>query len=221
MAVCEPKRQKSRSGEVLVGDRAYGSRGGIAGAVAAGAQVIVRISLASTPLRARSGERIDLLAVSRPLKVGRCLDLDVETVPDTKKGIPSTPGRLLIVRKEPAIAERERRKAQREAAKKGHKHKPETGESAEYTFLYTTLQREQADAQTVFFAYRHRWQIEKLFKRAKGIVSLGETQSRDKALCSTVILAKLLAMLLIEKIRGAFSPWGYGIPRNLKHLENL
>ncbi len=208
-------------GEALVADRAYGSRAGIAGAVAAGAEVIVRITLAGTPLRWPSGERIDLLAVSRPLKVGQCLDLDVETIPDPKKGIPSIPGRLIVVRKEPAKAERERRRARRESAKKGHKQKPETGESAEYTFIFTTLRRDRGDAATVLSVYRHRWQIEMLFKRAKGIVSLGETQARDKALCATVILAKLLAMLLIERIRGAFSPWGYGIPRNPEPLESL
>jgi hypothetical protein len=210
-----------RNGEVLVADRAYAGRAGIAKAVEAGAQVIVRISVSSTPLRSPSGTRVDLLSVSRTLKVGECLDLDVETIPDTKKGIPSVPGRLIVIRKEPGLAEKERKKARREAAKKGQRQRPETGESAEYTFLFTTLTRQQADAQKVLSAYRHRWQIEMLFKRAKGIVGLGETQARDKELCVTMILAKLLALLLVEKMRSAFSPWGYDLPRKAEPVENL
>jgi len=210
-----------RDGEVLVADRMYATRAGLAGAASCGARVIVRLALTSVPLSRPSGLRVNLLELCSSLRVGQFIDIDVQTVPDPKKGIVSAPGRLIVVRKEPEAAERERNKARRESVKKGRQQRPETGEAAEYTFLFTTLNRELADAAAVLVAYRHRWQIEMYFKRAKGIVGLGETLARDRELCYTVILAKLLALLLIEKIRGAFSPWGYGIPRTRQPVADL
>jgi len=208
-------------GEILVGDRIYASRSGIAKVVETGGHVIVRMSITSTPLRDPNQERINLLELARPLKVGQYFDVDVETIPDKRKGIVSIPGRLLVVRKEPEAAERERKKATRESIKKGHQIRYETGESAEYTFIFTTLNRAAVDAETILKAYRHRWQIEMYFKRAKGIVGLGETLARDHELTRAVILAKLISMLLIDRLRSDFSPWGYGIPRRDQSLAIL
>ncbi len=69
-------------------------------------------------------------------------------------------------------------------------------------------------------ALRHRWQIEILFKRAKGIVGLDNVHARDPDLAATVIPAKLVAILLIQKIQEAFSPWGYALPRKAQPLAS-
>jgi hypothetical protein len=87
------------SGSVLVGDRAYASRAGISKARAAGIDVLVRLNLTALPLQMPDGSRIDLLAVSRGLKVGEVLELDVATVPVQKPEVPSVPGRLIVIRK--------------------------------------------------------------------------------------------------------------------------
>jgi hypothetical protein len=209
-----------KKGQTIVADRGYRSRNEIAKAHVGGAKLIIRIGASGTPLIWKDGSSVDIMAQARTLKVGEFLDMDVFTAPNSPQGLPSVPGRLIILRKEPAAAERERKKARREAAKKGRKQRPETSDSAEYTFIFSTLPKEDTTAETVLLAYRHRWQIEMLFKRGKGVVSLGETLARDKELCSSVILAKLLAMLLMDRIKSSFSPWGYGIPRKSKPLAD-
>lgn len=209
------------SGSVLVGDRAYASRAGISKARAAGIDVLVRLNLTALPLQMPDGSRIDLLAVSRGLKVGEVLELDVATVPVQKPEVPSVPGRLIVIRKEPALAARERARAQREARKKKRKLKDTTGESAEYMFLFTTLKREEAGTATLLAAYRHRWQIEMLFKRTKSISGLDEVHARDPDLAAVVVLARLAGILLVQKIQEAFSPWGYGMPRKAQSMASL
>jgi len=157
---------------------------------------------------------------ARTLKVGEVLDLDCQVVPDERRGIDSIQGRLIIVKRELGIADRERARRKAEAKKKGQKVKDDTGEAADYVFLFTTLLRENADPQSILEAYRHRWQIEMLFKRLKSIVGLDQVHARDPDLAKVVILAKLVSILLIQKIQGDFSPWGYGVPRRTKPLAS-
>jgi len=204
------------AGCVYVGDRGYGYRPGVGAVHEAQALVLVRVSLNSLPIRTKDGPQINLLEVSRPLRVGETLDLDVETIPMKKGGIPSIPGRLVVLRKSPEQAEKERKTRQAEAKKKGQKLKASTGESAQYLFLFTTLSREEADPSAILSTYRHRWQIEMLFKRLKSITGLDCIKARDPALASVVILAKLVAILLIQAIQGDFSPWGYALPRRIQ-----
>jgi len=88
------------------------------------------------------------------------------------------PGRICAVRKSKEAAERAKSKAIRESTKKGFKTKPETIESAEYIFVFTTLNA-NISASTILEMYRGRWQIELVFKRLKSILGLGHLKKVD------------------------------------------
>jgi hypothetical protein len=195
------------SGDVVVADRGYPSRKALHAVSETGAQVVIRIHPGSVPMRAVDGSKVDPLDLAGALEVGGILDVAVETSP--RRDVPAVRGRLVAIRKAPEAMMRERRRLKRRAKEDRRKVGAAAVAASRFVFLFTTLTQEQADAATILEAYRMRWQIEMLFKRAKGIVSLGELAAKDHALCEATVLAKLVTMLLIQAFEAAFSPWGY------------
>jgi Transposase DDE domain len=208
------KQYPLEAGEVVVGDRGYAHRQGIAVATAAGALVIVRLCWQTVPLQRRDGTAFDLLAHLRALEAGEIGEWAVQTAP-AKDGTPSVPGRLIAVRKSPQAAEKSRRKLLAAARKKGKTPDARTLEAADYVFTFATVPEEQWAAPAVLELYRFRWQIELAFKRLKGVLALDEMAAKDPALCRTFLCIKLLGALLVEQLSHHwvdFSPWGYGSP---------
>ncbi len=207
-------------GDLVVADRGYSHRPGIAAAARAGADLIVRLNWYNVPLLDAAGEPFVILAALRTLSPGEVGEFAVQTAPDPKAGLPAVRGRFLAIAKSAAAAEEARRKLRRQAKKKGKTPSKETLEAAGYVFLFTTLPAEQLDSCQALELYRFRWQIELAFKRMKGILALDELAARDEALARTTLLTRLLSALLVEELSGAalkavpFSPWGYGSPRS-------
>lgn len=202
-------------GDVLLGDRIYGERRGIAGVVASGGDVVVRISWQNMPLQNPDGTTFDILEHARALGQTEPGEWAVKTAPCAKKGIVSVSGRLVALRKSQAAAERERRKVRKQYSKKGRTPDKRTFEACDYILVFTTLMPSEASAQEALELYRFRWQIELVFKRLKSILHMDQMAARSDELCRTFLLAKLLAALLVEDLGsrvGAFSPWGYGRP---------
>ena len=194
-------------GDLLVADQGYPSRSRLAEVRARGAHFAVRFHSANLPLQDESGCRIDPFELCAGLKVGQILDVPVSTV--AVKGIPCVSGRLVALRK---TDEQARGHMDRRRKNSGKKPSVQAELAARYVMVFTSLAAGQADSRTVLEAYRLRWQIEMAFKRAKGVVSLGETAARDMELCEAKILAKLLLLLLIQAFEIAFFPWGYPLP---------
>src|SRR5712692_4854448 len=208
------KQYPLAAGELVVGDRGYAHRQGIAAATAAGALVIVRLCWQTVPLQRRDGTPFDLLAHLRALEAGEIGEWEVQTAP-AKDGTPAVPGRLIAVRKSPQAAETSRRKLRAAARKKGKTPAARTLEAAAFVFAFTTVPGEQLAAPAVLEVYRFRWQIELAFKRLKGLLALDEMTAKDPALCRTFLCIKLLGALLVEQLSHHwvdFSPWGYGAP---------
>src|SRR6266851_4802036 len=153
------KQYPLAAGELVVGDRGYAHRQGIAAATAAGALVIVRLCWQTVPLQRRDGTPFDLLAHLRALEAGEIGEWEVQTAP-AKDGTPAVPGRLIAVRKSPQAAEKSRRKLLAAARKKGKTPAARTLEAAEYVLAFTTVPEEQLAAPAVLELYRFRWQIE-------------------------------------------------------------
>lgn len=121
------------------------------------------------------------------------------------------PGRVCALKKSKEAADKARIKALRENGKKGHPVKPETLESAEYVFVFTTLPR-TFSAKTALEMYRGRWQIELTFKRLKSIIGLGHLRKTDVEGAQAWLHGKLLVAFLMEALIVAgerFFPWGY------------
>lgn len=208
------KQYPLEEGEIVVGDRGYAHRQGIAAAAGAGARVIVRLTWQGVPLQQRDGGPFELLAQLGGLQPGEVGEWEVRTAP-AQDGTPAVPGRLMAVRKSPQAAETARRKLLAAARKKGRTPDARSLAAADYIFVFTTVAAGELAAAAVLEVYRFRWQIELAFKRMKGLLALDEMAAKDPALCRLFLCIKILGALLVEQLSHHwvdFSPWGYGCP---------
>jgi hypothetical protein len=202
------RRLPVEPGDIVLGDRGYCHREGVAHVVAAGGDVVVRLNASSFPLRDTEGERLDLLATLRTLR-----DLEPGSWPVSFEAQGRRwPARLCAIRKSPEAAERARQKILKLASKKSKVVQPGTLEAAEYIFVLTTPGLETFSAAEVLDLYRARWQVELAFKRMKSLFGVGHLPKYDPLSARAWLHAKLLAVLIVERLGHEvrfFSPWGF------------
>ena len=197
-------------GDVVLADRGYSHRRGVAHVLGTGADVLVRLNSASFPLTGIEGKEFDLLVHLRRLRGVTPREWPVEFVHEGKRHRL----RLCALRKSKVAAEQAKLKATRTATKKGKKVRARTLEAAEYVFVLTSLPFAEVDTARILELYRARWQIELVFKRMKTLMRLGHLPKYSDASSRAWIEGKLLAVLLIERLLGSakfFSPWGYDV----------
>lgn len=199
------------AGEILVGDRAYGTRGGMASVACRGGFFITRFAWPSVPLTTANGQPFSLFEALRSLPEAGPGEFHAEFVsPD---GHPIA-ARLVAIRKSEPAAEQARKKALRERTKKGRAAVDmRTLEAAGYFFVLTNLP-DAITAESVLQLYGLRWQIEMKFKTLKSVLHLGNVPARTDETLRVYICAKLLVALLIDSLVNeaeSFSPWGYPI----------
>jgi len=200
------KRSAVQKGDLLVADCGFARRDGIAHIVGGG-DVLVRLSLT---LKGEDGTPFPLLANLHSLSNTKIGDWDVWL----RKGESVIAGRVCAIKKSCAASERARRHAHRDSNRKGHTIRPQTLESAEYTFIFTTVDRGRLKAADILELYRGRWQIEMTFKRLKPIIAIGHLKKTDLEAAKAWIHGKLLVVFLIEALLAAAEesfPWGYYI----------
>lgn len=201
-------------GELVVADRGYAHRSGLAHVVEAGAHFLVRLNWATVPLRWRGGGQFDLLTAVRSLRDARPSEFNLEIQPSARDGVPAIPVRLLAVRKSQEATEEAQRKVLAEASKKVKKIQPQTLELAGYILVLTSTTASDLSVEHALETYRFRWQIELVFKRLKSLLFLDYLPAKDPELARTSLYSKLLAAILLEELTGsylAFSPWGFRI----------
>lgn len=195
-----------RAGDVILADRGYSHRAGVAWVLSQGGQVIVRHQGANFPLNEREGgQPFDLLPALRKL---------VEHQPGTWMVSFAFEGRvwpvwLHAVRKSAAAAERAKQELKRE---RGQTLQPETLELAEYVVVLTSLSPRELSAKQALGLYRGRWQIELIFKVLKSLLGIGELAKYDPDSGRAWMQAKLMTALLIERLEREarfLSPWGF------------
>ena len=203
------KRLPVEAGDILLGDRGYSTRQGVAHVVEAGGDVIVRLNSTSFPLLDSDGAAgFGLLKHLRTLRDHESGAWDVCFAAEGK----TYRARVCALRKSILAAERAKQSILREARKKHKQLKPETLEYAEYVFVLTTLDASTLSVEGVLDLYRSRWQIELCFKRLKSLLQLGHLPKRSDESARAWIQAKLLTVLLIEALLAQarfFSPWGF------------
>lgn len=201
------------TGDLLVADRGFGTRPNIKYATNHGGFVMTRINAVTLPLHLPEGGKFELLPHLRTLDCSKIGDWDVTVICNDGEKIN---GRLCAIKKSKEAALIAKEKASRESKKKGHSIKPETLESAEYIFLFTTLPR-TCSAAVVLETYRARWQVELVFKRLKSLLGLGHLRKMDPEGSKAWLHGKLFVALLIESMIACgetFSPWGYPTPKS-------
>lgn len=199
------------AGEILVGDRAYGMRGGMASVASQGAFFVVRFAWPSVPLTTADGQPFSLFEALRSLPEARAGEFRVHFLSPDGQPVAA---RLVAIRKSEPAAEQARKKALRERTKKGRAAVDiRTLEAAGYLFVLTNLP-DTITAQSVLDLYGLRWQIEMKFKTLKSVLHLGNVPARTDQALRVYICAKLLVALLIDSLlyeAESISPWGYPI----------
>lgn len=208
-------RLEIQAGDLILGDRGYCHRRGLAAVHQAGADFVVRINWQNLPLEDAQHQRVDLIELLESVEGSEAVEFDLTTVADPSQSIPSLPVRLIVVRKPPEAAEAERRRILREASRKGRTANPKTLRAAAFFFVLTSVPQSVLSAEKVLELYRLRWQIEMAFKRLKGLLHLGDLPVKDPQLAHGYLCAKLLAALMLEDLTQdflAFSPSGSAGP---------
>jgi hypothetical protein len=195
-------------GDLLLGDRTYGTPPGIAHVVGHGGSVLVRVNQKALPLFDARGRRFSLVAHLKALHVGEVGEWPA-WVHAKDRGIP---GRLVAVKRGRQAARCARRRLHRKAQRKQKRLSEQALFLAGYVFVWTTIPAGIMDSAQILELYRARWQIEWAFKRMKSIMGLGQLPKLSEASARAWIHGKLFVALLIERLLDAaehFSPWGY------------
>jgi len=199
-----------RPGDIVLADRGYAHRGGLAVVARAGAHFIVRLPWSNVPLETPQGEPFDLFGSLRGLPDASSEEFSVQFRSPEGELIPC---RLVATRRSEEEASKARQRALKERKKHG-KVDPRTLEAADYIFVLSNLPP-TISAASVLQLYQFRWQIEMKFKTLKSVLHLGNVPVRSPVLLRVYVTAKLLVALLIDELIGAaesFSPCGYPFP---------
>ena len=205
------KRIPVQQGDVILADRGYCHREGVAHVLRHDGDVIVRLNSTNFPLlEADKNIPFDIIAHLRRLRGHQAGEWSVRFDANDK----TWAARLCAIRKSRHAAERAKEKILQEASKKQTAVRPETLEFAEYTFVLTSLTGDVLNVEEVLDLYRARWQIELCFKRLKSLFQLGHVPKRSDASARAWIEGKLVTVRLIERLIDEakfFSPWGFEI----------
>lgn len=202
------RRVPVNRGDLLLGDRAYGTPPGVDHVVTRGGSVSVRVSHKSLPLYDAPGRPIPLVTRLKALRLGEVGEWPAWVhVRDREIA-----GRLIAVRLGRQAARRARSRSRRKAQRNQKRLSKAAVFLAGYVFVRTTIPADLIAAARVLEIYRARWQIELAFKRMKSIMGLGHLPKLSEASARAWIHGKLFVALLIERLLDAaehFSPWGY------------
>lgn len=202
------KRLPVQPGDLILGDRGYSHREGVAHIVDKGGDVIVRLNQKIFPMLDQNGAPFELLRNLRTLHEYEPGEWLIEFDASGKRYA----ARVCAVRKSPEAAQKAKEKLLKTAQKKGKSVSPDALEAAEYIFALTTVLQTEASATNVLELYRARWQIELAFKRLKSLLHAGHVPKYHAKSARAWIQAKLLTVLLIERLTeeaSFFSPWGF------------
>jgi Transposase DDE domain len=199
-------------GDLLIGDRGYGTKSGIHSVLERGANFIVRVRNKAMILKDRDGTVFNLLDHFRPLEIGQVGDWTVFYTMNGKQ----VPIRLIAIKKSPEATAYAIKQVKREMIKKQKLLNEETLELHGYFFVLTSLSKAILFAERILFLYRMRWQVELAFKRLKSIMGLGHLPKTDPVSARAWLHGKLVVAMLVQMIESegrSFSPWGYPFSR--------
>ena len=204
-----------KKGDLLIGDRGYGSIAGINYVIENDGDFLVRIRNKAFKLLKNENEEFCLLENSRKLDYGEIGDFDV-FYKSSKNQLQKI--RLCAIKKSPEVAERSKKAAIREMKKNQRTLNEETIELHGYIFVITSVQRNVLSAKEILSLYRMRWQVELAFKRLKSILGLGHLPKTDPESSKAWLHGKMVVALLtnaIVEMGRSFSPWGYPLQQIL------
>lgn len=200
-------------GDVVLADRAYSRRAGVAAILRAGGEIVLRLLPSSFPLQKPDGQPFVVsAALAKGLRTaGAMFECPVQFEHEGE----TFALRLCALRKTAAATAVAQRQARYERARKGGEVRPDTLALAGYVCVLTSLPKRVLSLRQVLDLYRCRWQIELAFRRLKSLLAVGHLPKKDPASCRAWMQAKVLIALLTDKLileSELFSPWGYQLP---------
>jgi hypothetical protein len=195
-------------GDLMLGDRAYGTPPGVAHVSSLGGDVLVRVALHNMPLYSASGVKIPILKRLKTVRLGQAKEWGTWV----RSGEHQIPGRLVVLKRSVQATREVQKRLRRKASRNQTKLSERALVAAGYVFVWTSVPKDILSAVEVLEYYRLRWQIELAFKRMKSILDLGHLPKESAASCRAWIHGKLFVALLIERLleeAEAVSPWGY------------
>lgn len=202
------KRLPVEKGDIVLCDRGYSHRAGVAQVLAQEADVVVRLNSGAFPLEDAQGKSLNLVTLVEKLKVGQVSEWPVWFEHQGQRHRL----RLCVLRKSQVAAAQAQRKAEKKARKKGQEVRPETLKLAAFVLVLTSLPVSWGTTILILELYRVRWQVELAFKRLKQLLAAGHVPKTTDASSLAWLQAKILTAVLIEHMIHAgrfFSPWGY------------
>jgi hypothetical protein len=190
-------------GDIVLGDRYYAKPRDLRPVIEAGADFIVRTGWNSLRLLRPDGEPFDLFA-TLAAQINQEGEVQVRVDERAARGSALKPLilRLVIRRKDPEQAQAEQRRLLKDAKKRGKQPDPRSLEAANYILLLTSLPADAFPTADVLALYRFRWQIELAFKRMKSLAGLAALPAKRPDLAQAWIYAKLIVVLLAERMAG-------------------
>ena len=196
------------SGDLMLGDRAYGHLKGFRYVLGHDGHFLTRLKNKAFSLRNAARNTCSLAGLVEPLEVGEAGDW---ALVGQAKGQEDLPLRICALRLSEEAAAESIRRAKKELRKKQRSLDPETLALHCYVILATSLP-DSISAHQVLELYRTRWQIELAFKRLKSIIGLGHLPKEDEESAKAWLHGKMLVACLAQAIVDEgrfFSPWGY------------
>jgi len=196
-------RGSAVAGEIRIGDRNYAWLSALQDfrrQSGEQADFIVRLRWRSLALCLPDGSALNLFDHLRALPVDSVPhEIAVHAAGRGEAGEPRLTLRLIILRKPPEAAERERKRLRQMASRKQTRLDPRSLEAAEFVMLATSLDEHYAAGEIVA-AYRLRWQIELAIKRLKSLLHLDALPTRTAAASRSWLLSHLLLAVLSDEM---------------------
>jgi hypothetical protein len=192
-------------GQIEIGDRAYGTIGGMEYVLGCGADFVLRLRAKAFKMYNEKGRETNIMGSFRGLKRGESGEKTVFY--KTREGY--KPVRICAVRKD-----RESERAGLERIRKTNRRKQRGNEASraqseynKYVIVATSLD-ESIQAGQVLELYRMRWQIELVFRRLKSLFHYNEIPVKLDESARAWFYGKLLLSALCETAvnKGRFSP---------------
>lgn len=193
-------RFRLSSGDLVIGDRGYAHRRGLAYVVSQGAHFLVRMNWYNVPLNGADEKPFALFDQLKSLGEGEQQEFEVCVAPDGRNGLPALPCRLVAYRKCERTTEAARKKLRREAQQQKRKLDPRSLEACAYVLVLTTVPRDNLSSDQALKLYRLRWQVELEFKRLKSLLALDDLRAKKPTLVRAALAAKMLGAVLVEEL---------------------
>jgi hypothetical protein len=185
-------------GTVVLGDRNFAKAAALIATRACGTQVVVRMTPQYLPLWTRTGAAFALVAALQAGQAHPRQSVALQ-VRDPQRGT-VLPVWIHARPLNEQQCNRARRRAKRQARRRGRTLRAQTLFLSEWGLVLTTLSPQELGAEAILELYRLRWQIELVLKRYKRLLAAARVRAKRGSPLATVYLTgKLLFAVLVER----------------------